>query len=880
MKRSLLFLAILMSACMVNAKSSPQFSTAGFFAQPGTGREVYNMNSGWRLMKGKVDNAWLSDFNDSQWEKVNLPNGVELLPVEASGCMNYQGEAWYRKHFSVNKNMQGKKLFLHFEAIMGKSKVWINGQLLKEHLGGYLPVIVDISDKVSFDNENVITVLADNSNDPSYPPGKAQEVLDFTYFGGIYRDCWLIVHNPVYITDPNYEDKIAGGGLFVAYDNISEQKATVIVQLNVKNEFSKVFGGEITFALYNADQKKVASSYNSIKLQPARDVTVKNKLEITSPSLWSPNMPYLYYLQVRVKDKSGKVIDGYMRRIGIRSIEMRGEQGFFLNGKLAGKLMGANRHQDFAVVGNALPNSVHWRDAKKLRDVGMKIIRNAHYPQDPAFMDACDELGLFVIVTTPGWQFWNNNGTFEKLVFNDIRNMVRRDRNHPSVIFWEPILNETDYPDYFAKKTTETVAEEYPFRYCYWACDAQARGHEFFPINYGMPQSGKNDPSKTYFTREWGDNVDDWNAHNSTSRVSKDWGEHPMLLQAINYAKPPFDHISYNLVFSQPTYHFGGCLWHSFDHQRGYHPDPFYGGIMDPYRLPKTSYYMFMSERDPNIKLPLAESGPMVYIANIMSPFSDNDVTVFSNCDQVRLISLERDTAMYTLIRSPNGIPFPVITFKNRFSFMEIKALDRQRRKDQISLVAEGIIDGKVVAHHKFIPAFRPAKITLEADNAGMPLEADGSDFVVVVARITDDNGTIKRLNNSLVKFEIEGEGRILLPSEFRNTMKVEWGEAPVIIQSTNKSGTINVRARLLNEGSQRPIAGMLTITTKAVEQPAIFIANELPDLKFNAVQYNNSQNNQELQQKINQLEKELNSYKLKEVEKQQTDFEPEGIKH
>lgn len=128
-------------------------------------------------------------------------------------------------------------------------------------------------------------------------------------------------------------------------------------------------------------------------------------MPVKQPMLWTPSTPTLYNLLVRVLDKEGNVIDGYRRRIGIRSIEFKGKDGFYLNGRPYGKpLIGANRHQDFAVVGNAVANSIHWRDAKKLKDVGMEIIRNAHCPQDPAFMDACDELGLFVIVNTPGWR--------------------------------------------------------------------------------------------------------------------------------------------------------------------------------------------------------------------------------------------------------------------------------------------------------------------------------------------------------------------------------------------------------------------------------------------------------------------------------------------
>jgi beta-galactosidase len=837
------------------------------------------MNAGWRMLKGKSENAYTVEFKDNDWQKVNLPNGLELLPVEASGCANYQGEAWYRKHFSMDKILKGKKLFLHFEAIMGKSKVWVNGKLLKEHFGGFLPVIVDITKDISFDKENVIAVWADNSDDPNYPPGKAQTVLDYSYFGGIYRDCWLVSVNPVYITDPNFVDKKADGGLFVAFDDVSEKQSTILLQLNVKNENAALFNGNVSFELYTAANQNVGTVKSKLQINGNAEQTIKNKLVVSNPELWSPDSPTLYHLNVIIKDKSGKIIDGYMRRVGIRSIEMKGEKGFYLNGKPSPKLMGVNRHQDFAVIGFALPNSVHWRDAKKMRDVGMEIIRNAHYPQDPAFMDACDELGLFVIVNTPGWQFWNNNGTFEQFVYSDIRNMVRRDRNHPSVIFWEPVLNETDYPDYFAKKTNDIVMEEFPFRYCYTASDEHAKGNEFFAINYGMPKPGKNNPNKTYFTREWGDNVDDWNSHNSTSRVSREWGEQPMLQQAINYANPSFKQTSYNSLFELPAYFFGGCLWHSFDHQRGYHPDPFYGGIMDAYRQPKTSYYMFQSERDPKVKLPLADSGPMVYIANIMTPFSDNDVTVFSNCEQVRLISFEKDTSLYTLNKKATGIPYPVITFKNKFDFMTMKQLHREEKQAKASLVAEGLIDGKVVASQKVMPSLKPTKIVLEVDNATTSLVADGSDMVVVVARITDDNGNVKRLNNSLIQFEIEGEGRFLSPPASNNIVKVEWGEAPILIQSTNKNGKITVRAHLVSEGSQRPIGGKVEITTLPTERVMIFMDSELPDNITVVNQATKIISNQELQEKIDILQKELNKWKLKEVEKQQTDFETTIVK-
>lgn len=652
------------------AARQPEFSTAGFFRLDNSGREVYSMNPAWRFHKGAVEGAETKEFNDKDWTVVSLPDGIEYLPTEASGCINYQGEVWYRKHFTPDAALKGKKLFLHFEAIMGKSKVFVNGKLLTEHFGGYLPVIADVTDVLDWNGDNVIAVWADNSDDPSYPPGKAQDVLDYTYFGGIYRDCWLIAHNNVFITDPNYENEVAGGGLFVAFGKVSDALAEVQLKIHVRNATKNPFSGRVEYMLLQPDGTEVARLSDKIQVKAGRATTVSDRMPVKQPMLWTPSTPTLYNLLVRVLDKEGNVIDGYRRRIGIRSIEFKGKDGFYLNGRPYGKpLIGANRHQDFAVVGNAVANSIHWRDAKKLKDVGMEIIRNAHCPQDPAFMDACDELGLFVIVNTPGWQFWNDAPEFAQRVYSDIRNVVRRDRNHPSVWLWEPILNETWYPADFAKNTRDIVDAEYPYPYCYSGSDSEARGHENFPVYFAHPANMQDaskeiDPTKTYFTREWGDNVDDWSSHNSPSRVARNWGEQPMRVQAQHYACPYYPVTSYDVLYKQSPQHVGGCLWHSFDHQRGYHPDPFYGGLMDVFRQPKYSYYMFMAQR-PAVKNDRnAGSGPMVYIAHEMTPFSGKDVTVYSNCDEVRL-TFNKGGKTYTYKKDKNrpGMPSPVITF-------------------------------------------------------------------------------------------------------------------------------------------------------------------------------------------------------------------------
>ena len=864
------------------AARQPEFSTAGFFRLDNSGREVYSMNPAWRFHKGAVEGAETKEFNDKDWTVVSLPDGIEYLPTEASGCINYQGEVWYRKHFTPDAALKGKKLFLHFEAIMGKSKVFVNGKLLTEHFGGYLPVIADVTDVLDWNGDNVIAVWADNSDDPSYPPGKAQDVLDYTYFGGIYRDCWLIAHNNVFITDPNYENEVAGGGLFVAFGKVSDALAEVQLKIHVRNATKNPFSGRVEYMLLQPDGTEVARLSDKIQVKAGRATTVSDRMPVKQPMLWTPSTPTLYNLLVRVLDKEGNVIDGYRRRIGIRSIEFKGKDGFYLNGRPYGKpLIGANRHQDFAVVGNAVANSIHWRDAKKLKDVGMEIIRNAHCPQDPAFMDACDELGLFVIVNTPGWQFWNDAPEFAQRVYSDIRNVVRRDRNHPSVWLWEPILNETWYPADFAKNTRDIVDAEYPYPYCYSGSDSEARGHENFPVYFAHPANMQDaskeiDPTKTYFTREWGDNVDDWSSHNSPSRVARNWGEQPMRVQAQHYACPYYPVTSYDVLYKQSPQHVGGCLWHSFDHQRGYHPDPFYGGLMDVFRQPKYSYYMFMAQR-PAVKNDRnAGSGPMVYIAHEMTPFSGKDVTVYSNCDEVRL-TFNKGGKTYTYKKDKNrpGMPSPVITFPDVYDFMVDKAFSRTQKQDDVYLLAEGLIDGKVVATHKVVPARRPEKILLWMDNEGTDLKADGSDFVTVVAAVADKNGNIKRLNNYNICFSIEGEGRLLGgPGVLANPVPVKWGTAPVLVQSTLKPGKIRITESVLFEGSQMPISGELEFESKPSVFPLIYDAADAARIPLGSASAGqNTASKTDAEREVERLRKELNTLKLKEVERQQSEF-------
>lgn len=833
MKKTIALLCLMISALM----GAQEFSTAGFFELEGSGRQVFSMNPAWRFHKGHINGASEKDFNDSGWAVVNLPDGIEYLPAEASGCINYQGPVWYRKHFTPQSEWGGKRAMLHFEAIMGKCRVWLNGEMVATHYGGYLPVIADLTGLLKYGEDNVIAVCADNSNDPDYVPGKSQNNLDFTYFGGIYRDCWMVIHNNVFISDPNFENITAGGGLTVGFENVSEKSADITLRTDIRNATSRTFSGKVEYSLQTAEGKTVASANARIKVSPGAISATDAIMRVSQPSLWSPSDPTLYNLIVKVKDSRGAVVDGYRQRIGIRTFEFRGEDGLWLNGKpYDHPLIGANRHQDFAILGHALPNSLHWRDAKKLRDAGLEIIRNAHCPQDPAFLDACDELGLFVINNIPGWQFFNEkNPAFEQLAYEDLRNLIRRDRNRACQFIWEPMINETWLPESFAQNGLKIVAEEYPFEYRYCACNGTDSFAEMFDVIFEHPSKTTDGrevkfPHKSYYTREWGDNVDDWSSHNSNSRCARNWGEVPMLVQAQHYADLDLT-TNWDILCRQSRRHVGGTLWHSFDHQRGYHPDPFYGGIMDNFRQAKYSYWLFMAQRpvEKRDDVPY-ETGPFVFIAHEMTPFSPSDVTVYSNCDEVRLTYRKNgQTRTQKKDKDRVGMPSPIMTFKDVYDFYTDKLMCRENKADEIFLLAEGLVDGKVVASHKVMASKRPTKISLSVDSDGMPLIADGSDCVVVIASITDDKGIVKRLSNESVRFEIEGEGEIVGDStNGANPRDVQWGTAPVIIRSTTNPGKIRLKASLQYEGSDKAAPCEIEIETVPASKPLVYDGSEL----------------------------------------------------
>ena len=771
-----------------------KYATAGFFEVEGSDRNLFHFSAGWRFTKGNPQNAFSMEYDDCNWEIVNLPHGLEICAENASGMRNYQGPSWYRKEFRIPNQMIDKKYYLYFEAVMGKCEIWLNGQKLQEHFGGYLPFAVEISEHIRAEGQkNVIAVYADNSNDPLFPPGKPQEELDFSYFGGIYRDVYLIEMNPVHATLAVQQ----GRGVLVGTRSIEGNTAFLEIHTEIKNESRKDCNLLLTTVLVEDEEKRKQQSQTSFVLKAGEQKNLIQHMRVDEAKLWHPEEPNLYFIETEISENQ-VVYDKFRTRFGIRLIEMRGEQGLYINQRpYSTKLSGVNRHQDYVYVGNALPKSGQWRDALLLREGGSHIVRAAHYPLSEAFMDACDELGLFVTVANPGWQFYNNvQPCFEERMYEDTRAMVRRDRNHPAVLLWEIALNETDVqPIETVRKMHEIVHQEFPLEGVYTCADREIARKADLDFYY----QGTMEDKQCSFRREYGDGeeVDNFYSQNAMVRVKREFGESAMLQQVDIRVK------DFEELYAYGAKRIGAAIWAGIDHQRGYHPEPFWGGVLDYYRLPKYSYYLMKSQYDTDYHVKGITTGPFIYIAHELSQVSKEDVTIFTNCEKVRLTWLGKEIGIQAPEEKWKHIPHPPVIFRHVFDFHEISTYWRDRT-DKIKMIAEGLIGEQVVCVQEKQYAERLSRISLYQDSLGIPLIADGSDFVPIRAVLVDNKGVPKVLSSEYIHFTIEGEGEIIEDdSKNINPVKTQFGVATVLVRSTLTAGKITVYATSHGIGTQ-----------------------------------------------------------------------------
>ncbi len=742
-----------------------------------------NINKEWKFIRLKDSeigtNFEKTNFNDASWQSVSLPHTAKLEPLLVNN--QWQGICWYRRTITPSSKNKNKKFFLEFEGAMNYSKIYINGKLVTEHQGGFLPIVIDATKYFECGKKNVVAVRLDNTDNIVTGP-KPLNRLDFNMYGGLYRKVNFSIKENVYISNPNFVDKVAGGGIFITFPKVTDSEATVNIKTHVVNDHKKEQSVTLINELYFKESLLETKAIKNSILIPGKDKEFNTEFKINTPKLWSPDFPSLYILKTKVV-VGGIVKDEKVTRFGIREFTFNNNKELFINGKKT-FLRGVNRHQEYPFIGYALSDNAQYRDAKKIKDAGFDYIRLSHYPQSPAFMDACDELGIVVIDAIMGWQYYGDNVPFREYCYSSARQLIRRDRNRPSVLAWEVSLNETQMPLFFMKKLNEIVHEEYPGENVYscgWMPEEydiylQARQHRIrHHFNLDVIKQ------KPYSVSEYGD----WEYHSTnpgfnqdkvkpskeskrltSSRQFRAYGETRLLTQAKNIQE------SHNDNLNTPAY--SDSYWVMYDYNRGYHHNIEASGLSDIFRIPKFGYYFYKSQRN-------ASKGNVIKIASYWNKKSPTNVKIYSNAEKVKLYLNE----VLIAEQSPdtdamsNNLTHPPFTFNiGKFEPGTLRAV--------------ASINGENVATDIVKTPLAPKKLKIWIDESGKKPQAGVNDVVFAYIAVIDKNGTINPDYDFGIGVKVKGNAEIIN----LDSIKAEAGIATVLLKigesTDNKTITLN----------------------------------------------------------------------------------------
>jgi beta-galactosidase len=385
-------------------------------------------------------------YDDANWAAINLPHTWNAYDSMDEAPGYWRGIGWYRKHFKLADQHSGKAVFLEFEGASSVAEFWLNGTRIGEHKGGYTGFELDVTDDVKFGNvDNVLTVKVDNLFRDTVPPTVK---TDYTFYGGIYRDVWLRIFEPSYVSDVVWFTP-----------RVDEQAAELRLRSLVANKARQAVGLTLVQEVFDPQGILAKTFSTAIRVPPGKTQEVmQDGGRVANPLLWSPDSPHLYHIRTTLLEGS-RPMDMVENPLGFRWFKFDAQQGFFLNGKRV-QLQGTNWHQSYPGMGDALPNSRHVKDMEIIRAMGVNFWRTSHYPHDPATMEASDRLGLMVWEELP---INKEIGSPPEYVANCLamaNEMIRRDRNHPSVIVWG-IAGELNAPVSVAKKVIAAVAKRY-----------------------------------------------------------------------------------------------------------------------------------------------------------------------------------------------------------------------------------------------------------------------------------------------------------------------------------------------------------------------------------------------------------------------------------
>lgn len=801
-------------------------------------RLTEDFNFHWKFNLGDVENAQAIDFVDTDWREVRLPHDWSIeqsyTQENTAGATAFLpgGVGWYRKTFKVPASSKDKVTWIEFDGIYTKAEVWINGENLGIHPYGYTPFSYNLTKHLKYGETNTIAIKADRSAyiDCRWYPGS-----------GIYRHVRLVTANKVHI--PQW-------GTFITTPDVSMEKANVAIETNLSNENDVDKNAKVITTLFFED-KEIASSEKEVTLIANSKSKVNQEVAVTNPKLWnieSPNM-YKAVSDVYVDDV---LVDSYETPFGIRTFNFDKDKGFSLNGKNL-LLKGVCLHHDGGLVGAAVPRGVWERRLKTLKEAGVNSIRTAHNPPSAEFLDICDEMGF--LVQNEAFDEFNNpkdkrhnynqqeaspltagyTEYFTEWAERDLKNMIYRDRNHPSIIMWS-IGNEIEwtYPRY-GNATG------------YWGEDAKKKGISYYfdepPYSVDEIKKRFNESeSGEYNLAETAQQLSKWIKEVDTTRpvtanlvtpsVSNFSGYADALdIVGLSYRQSVYDYCKRHypdMIFygaeNWARYHewkpvadkdfiAGIYLWTGINYlgESGKWPVKGSGsGLLDFAGFEKPSYHMFKT---------LWNSDPHIHITTQVAEKSP-----YKRDDNGQIVEKQEGWASRQLWgwqdvnenwNYNNGDEIAVEVYTNQAEvelFLNEKSLGVKKLADVEDHILKWFVpyvDGKITAKTLNADIEKSIETSGDLDMVKIDIdkteiEANAYDVVHITIQLCDENGTPIQHDDKKVEFEIDGDVKLLgvdngspanVQDHKTNSLVTSKGKALLILQSNLTPSSVKVKA-------------------------------------------------------------------------------------
>ncbi len=775
-----------------------------------------NFNSGWKFNRGDVTGAQATTFNDSSWRSLDLPHdwSIELAfnsssPAGSGGGFLDGGVGWYRKSFTLDASSSGKRILIDFDGVYMNSQVWVNGTSLGTRPYGYTTFEYDLTPYVKTDGSSNVVAVRVNNNQPN---------SRFYSGSGIYRNVWLTTLASVHIP---------WNGLFVSSSGglVSGGSANVTIAADVENLSSAAASVVVTTTI-TAPNGAVAASNDSAATSVAMSATttVKQSLTISSPQLWSVSSPSLYQVRVDVK-VNGAIVDSYLTSTGIRTATFNATTGFSLNGQSL-KIRGVNMHHDLGALGAAVNYRAIERQVQILKSMGVNAIRTAHNPPAPELLDVADRLG--VLVLDEAFDTWTQTKTandyglyFSTWAQRDIQDMVKRDRNHPSVVLWSignevggsttatatnlknwvVAMDSTRAVTWASNKMGGPHVSEGDDRNVAALLDVQGYNYAPYAGDYDADHTAK--PAWNLMGTETSAAVRSRGIYHppastitkATSQSSADWQCSSYDNEAAGFGDTAENSYTYD---ASRAFVAGSFIWAGFDYigeptpYSSYPSKSSYYGAIDTAGFPKDVYYFYKSRWT---------TDPMVHILPHWNWSSGTTVTVYvyNNCDSVELFLNNSSQGVKTMsggtLHAQWSVPWASGTLR-----------------------AACTRGGSVVASDQVATAGAAARVVLSADRT--TINADGHDLVFVTGDIKDSSAVNVPTAANSVTFSVSGPGQLVGvdngnpvdTASYKGTSRNAFsGKVLAIVRSTGAAGNIVITASASGLASDP-----LTVTSQA----------------------------------------------------------------